>query len=176
MANKVIDIFDGPYRFLSNFAFSPIVVRMEYFPGYYRKVAFSTVEHAYQANKMVKFSDVEKIQAIEPPNEAKKLARSLPLRKNWDTIRIPTMTRLIDLKFPFYADMYRENSYLPIMTDKLLDTEDCRLIEGNWWNDIFWGKCNGEGENHLGKILMARREKIKEFIDKVARNPRKQVA
>lgn len=36
----------------------------------------------------------------------------------------------------------------------LILTGDEELIEGNWWGDKFWGIYNGEGENHLGKLLM----------------------
>ena len=44
---------------------------------------------------------------------------------------------------------------------KLIDTGDAELIEGNWWGDKFWGVCEGEGENHLGKLLMEVREMFK---------------
>lgn len=35
-----------------------------------------------------------------------------------------------------------------------MTTGNAELIEGNTWNDTFWGVCNGEGENNLGKLLM----------------------
>jgi len=34
------------------------------------------------------------------------------------------------------------------------------LVEGNSWNDVWWGVCEGEGENHLGRILMDIRAEI----------------
>lgn len=34
------------------------------------------------------------------------------------------------------------------------------LIEGNAWNDTFWGVCNGVGENWLGQLLMERRAEL----------------
>ena len=37
----------------------------------------------------------------------------------------------------------------------LIDTDGHELIEGNWWRDFYWGVCNGKGENHLGKLIMA---------------------
>ena len=40
-------------------------------------------------------------------------------------------------------------------------TGDAELIEGNNWGDTFWGVCNGVGENHLGKLLMARRAQLR---------------
>ena len=42
----------------------------------------------------------------------------------------------------------------------LLDTGGAVLIEGNTWNDTFWGACNGKGLNHLGRILMTLRHDL----------------
>ena len=41
-----------------------------------------------------------------------------------------------------------------------MQTEDAELVEDNWWGDKFWGVCNGEGENHLGKLLMKIRDEL----------------
>lgn len=35
------------------------------------------------------------------------------------------------------------------------------LVEGNNWNDTFWGVCRGRGENNLGRILMKVRSEVK---------------
>ena len=43
---------------------------------------------------------------------------------------------------------------------KLLKTGNQELVEGNTWNDTYWGRCKGRGSNHLGKILMRIREEI----------------
>ena len=32
------------------------------------------------------------------------------------------------------------------------------LIEKNWWNDTYWGECQGRGFNFLGKYLMEIRD------------------
>ena len=40
-------------------------------------------------------------------------------------------------------------------------TGDRVLVEGNDWGDTYWGMCNGEGKNYLGKMLMSIREEIK---------------
>lgn len=50
------------------------------------------------------------------------------------------------------------------MFEKLLETGDEFLVEGNNWNDTFWGVCNGKGENHLGVLLMSIRSEIKIII------------
>lgn len=38
------------------------------------------------------------------------------------------------------------------------------LVEGNNWHDKFWGVCGGEGENHLGKMLMHIRERLTAYV------------
>jgi predicted NAD-dependent protein-ADP-ribosyltransferase YbiA (DUF1768 family) len=44
---------------------------------------------------------------------------------------------------------------------KLLATGHQELVEGNTWNDIFWGRCRGIGKNNLGKILMKIRDELR---------------
>ncbi len=46
---------------------------------------------------------------------------------------------------------------------KLLATGARKLVEGNTWKNVFWGVDlrTGEGENHLGQILMQVREELK---------------
>ena len=36
---------------------------------------------------------------------------------------------------------------------------DDDIVEDNDWGDRFWGICNCEGQNNLGKILMEIRDK-----------------
>ena len=38
------------------------------------------------------------------------------------------------------------------------------LIEGNTWNDTYWGVCNGVGKNTLGQLLMKIREEIRKGL------------
>ncbi len=40
------------------------------------------------------------------------------------------------------------------LRQKLLETGNEELVEGNEWSDFFWGVCNGKGQNQLGKLLM----------------------
>ncbi|NWN81082.1 NADAR family protein, partial [Bacillus sp. (in: firmicutes)] len=51
------------------------------------------------------------------------------------------------------------------LKNKLLQTGESILIEGNTWGDKIWGVCNGVGENKLGKILMKVRNELKEASD-----------
>lgn len=76
----------------------------------------------------------------------------MSLRPDWEYIRVDVMTELVRKKF----------SQEPLRS-QLIATGDAELIEGNWWNDTFWGVCNGVGENNLGKILMKVRDEIRYF-------------
>ena len=69
--------------------------------------------------------------------------------QDWDSKRLKIMTELLLLKF--------SNE---IFMEKLLATENKYLIEGNEWNDTFWGVCNKRGRNYLGRIIMNIRDKI----------------
>lgn len=51
---------------------------------------------------------------------------------------------------------FKQNRWL---MQKLMSTGKTQLVEGNNWNDTFWGVYKGEGENMLGKILMEIRDK-----------------
>jgi predicted NAD-dependent protein-ADP-ribosyltransferase YbiA (DUF1768 family) len=44
--------------------------------------------------------------------------------------------------------------------NKLIETGTGKIVEGNNWGDTFWGVCNGQGQNMLGKILMKQRESL----------------
>ena len=59
------------------------------------------------------------------------------------------MEKLLKLKFSKYS-----------LKQRLLNTGNAMLIEGNDWNDTFWGVCNGKGQNHLGKLLMEIRKEL----------------
>jgi predicted NAD-dependent protein-ADP-ribosyltransferase YbiA (DUF1768 family) len=84
--------------------------------------------------------------------DAKKLGRQVQIRRDFDANKLDIMFKLLRLKFA--------NAELAKM---LIDTGDTILVEGNTWNDTFWGICNGVGQNNLGKLLMlVRRELIKQ--------------
>jgi len=80
---------------------------------------------------------------------AKKRGRKVTMREDWDQVKIPIMEDLLSQKF---SD--------PVLAKKLVETGDSQLVEGNWWGDVFWGVCRGEGQNNLGKILMKIRERL----------------
>lgn len=49
------------------------------------------------------------------------------------------------------------------LREMLIATGERELVEGNVWNDTFWGVSlrTGKGQNQLGKILMEVREELK---------------
>ena len=143
MEQEKIDSFSGEFHFLSNFHTSYIL---------YDGIVWPTVEHAYQAMKTLDENQRMNILEANSPGEAKKLGRCVTMRVDWDDIKLEIMEELVREKF----------ESKPKLAEKLLATEDIEIVEGNTWGDKFWGVCNGEGENHLGKILMKIRDEIKE--------------
>lgn len=141
----MIESFTGKNSFLSNFHRIPGGIT-------YEGVTYPTVEHAYQAQKTTDKTEQAAIARLETPGNAKRYGRSIKnLRPNWDNQRVSIMQDLLWLKF--------ENPYF---RNLLLNTGDKEIVEGNLWHDRFWGVHDGEGENHLGKLLMAVRQRIKE--------------
>ena len=127
--------FSGEYEFLSNFYEVP--VRYEYFYG--------SSEAAYQAQKAANLAD--KLEFLNyNPKKAKRRARKIPVRADWDSVKISFMRDIVFAKF----------TQNPELAKKLLATGDSEIVEGNYWHDTFWGVDDetGEGENNLGKILM----------------------
>ena len=129
----IIDRFSGEYRWLSNF--SPVKIKFE-------DIIYPSVENAYQAAKTLSVSDREKISKVSASN-AKRLGRLVKIRNDWDTIKLAVMENLLREKFSNH-----------IYKKLLLSTRNAILIEGNYWNDTFWGICNNKGQNHLGKLIM----------------------
>lgn len=160
------------HTFLSNFYAVPII---------YQNRLYSSVEQAYLRQKfdseqLAKLNSKQKRELNEillikgiiiqqsnfskafndfnyPAGVLKRFSKKLKEwgmeDKNWDDKRLNLMIELLIQK-------YSNESLM----QKLLETGDKFLIEGNTWNDTFWGVCNGQGRNYLGRILMNIREKI----------------
>ena len=71
------------------------------------------------------------------------------MRDDWSFHKLGIMREIVRKKF------LHKN-----LADRLLDTWDAELIEGNNWGDQYWGVCRGQGQNHLGRILMDIRESL----------------
>lgn len=143
-----IFLFKDEYNFLSNFYYLKNPINWIYHK-------FDTVENAYQATKCMLKSDIDMFCNISP-GKAKRLGRKIIIRSDWENIKIDVMTELVRLKF--------QNNLS--LKNKLLETNNLKLIEGNTWHDNFWGscycsKCGNNGKNHLGKILMMIRNELR---------------
>ena len=57
-------------------------------------------------------------------------------------------------------DLLRQKFTAPELRRRLRLTHPYPLVELNTWNDVFWGVCKGQGENHLGRLLMTIRDNI----------------
>ncbi|WP_236354797.1 NADAR family protein [Konateibacter massiliensis] len=136
---NTINEFRGKYYFLSNFYEAPVA---------YEGVTYRNNEAAFQAQKT--FSDRECFGNLDP-SSAKKLGRRVQLRSDWEKVKFDEMYNIVKAKF-------KQNTELK---DKLLNTGDFRLEEGNTWGDRIWGTVNGKGQNNLGKILMRVRDELK---------------
>lgn len=132
--------FHDKYRFLSNFA--PSLVELD-------GETYLTVEHAYVAAKTLNFTAREEIRLVPSAGQVKRIGRKLLLREDWEDIKIDVMRDLLIQKFA-----------LEPLRSQLLETGLAYLEETNTWNDKFWGVCNGQGENHLGLLLMWVREQL----------------
>lgn len=166
-----IDSFEDTW--LSNF--HPVTVEHD-------GKSYPTVEHAYQAAKFTS-SDITQLSAEQrvqvdallqerghdpaiidlatiftntdvSPGTIKLLAGILQkfhfVPPEWDSQRVDVMIALLVQK---YQD--------PELAKRLIATGAKVLIEGNTWNDTFWGVSNNRGRNILGGILMNIRDKIK---------------
>jgi len=141
MASK-IDSFRGEFAFLSNFWYASFK---------HGKRTFMTVEHGYQALKAVDPKERIWVASAPTPLIAKRRGREIVLRKDWESVKLDIMYQLVLAKFVQNEDL----------AEKLLATGDAILVEGNDWGDRFWGKVDGEGKNHLGKILMQVRKELR---------------
>ena len=146
----------GDYQFLSNFTYSPFVTTYYRIP---KAARFRTVEHYFQASKAQLHGQAFKITKAKSPRHAKTMGRMCMPWDDWEEIKQDVMLTGLRHKFA-----------IPSFQEKLIATGDAILIEGNRWNDRYWGmvQLNGAagpvwvGENHLGKLLMQVRKELQE--------------
>lgn len=134
--------FKGEYSWLSNFSECLIVL-----DGF----SYASVEHAYMSAKCD--SDDWRIfcMSTKHAGAVKKASKKINLRNDWDSIKLKVMAECLVQK-------YRQEPYRTL----LLNTNDAEIIEGNWWNDRYWGIClkTNSGENMLGKLIMSIRKNL----------------
>lgn len=148
---RPVNQFIGLYGWLSNFYPCDVVMDVA---GKTR--TFTSAEHAYQAAKAKTIEDFEKVSKAKTAGEAKRLGKSVQLRDDWESVKLTVMEQVLRAKF---SD--------EVLRRRLLSTGQQELIEGNTWGDVFWGVNleTGEGENHLGRLLMKVREEAMSVIN-----------
>lgn len=125
------------YGEFSNFWISPI---------YILGVKYQTVEHYFQSKKFLEPNVSKSILECKTAHEAAKKGRdrSLPLRKDWEEVKIDIMRTGLKYKFDQH----------PKLRDLLISTKNKILIEDSPY-DYFWGIGETKtGLNMLGKLLM----------------------
>jgi len=124
--------FRGQYNFLSNFY--PCAVHDDY------GLQYSCVEAAFQASKVIGIEERMKFTFMDG-SSAREMGRKVKLRDDWELVKVPIMDRLLQEKF--------SNT---VLRELLMGVTD-EIVEDNTWSDTFWGRCNGKGENILGKLI-----------------------
>jgi predicted NAD-dependent protein-ADP-ribosyltransferase YbiA (DUF1768 family) len=138
--------FFGKYFFLSNGYKHPI------FDLDFNNIIYPYSENAYQASKFLDinirklFTSIHFVDAIKLAYDFK-----ANIKPNWDSIKLEVMELIITQKF---TD--------PSLLIKLVNTGNSDLREDNHWQDYYWGFCNGNGLNHLGRIEMKLRDTLRE--------------
>ena len=145
---KPINLFRGEYGWLSNYRSVDIKVK---------GITYASVEHAWLSYKS---DDPEwKVLCSDGDYDAKnikKISKFFELPQEFLENRDVIMKSLLVQKFA-----------QPWFRIKLLETKSREIIEGNWWNDTYWGvdMKTGIGENRLGKIIMEIRTILKKLDD-----------
>lgn len=133
----MINCFEGYYGWLSNFW--PCQV-------FYEGHIFPSSENAYQAAKVYPEQRIPFLTCSA--TRSKILGRQGQIRNDWEQVKESIMLEVLQNKF---APTTR-------LCDKLIMTEGHDLVEGNFWNDTYWGVCKGIGQNRLGVLLMQVRQ------------------
>lgn len=131
------------YGEFSNFALYPVKIGGK---------VWETSEHYFQAQKFVGTKYETRIYRTKDPAKAASIGRdrSLPLRKDWESVKDNVMRDVVYAKF----------SQNPYLKKVLLSTVGEKIVE-HTENDSYWGDGgNGKGKNMLGIILMEVRSRI----------------
>lgn len=134
----------GTYGCFSNFSKHPVILKNK---------TWATSEHYYQAQKFADTEFEDEFLSIKRPSDAAARGRdrSLPLRKDWESVKDDVMEEVVYAKFTQHEDIKQT----------LLSTGTAKLIE-HTENDHYWADGgDGSGKNMLGIILMKVRDRIK---------------
>ena len=136
----MINSFTNEYYFLSNYSDSEFV---------YDGIQYQNAESAFQSQKCANKEDRKQFSKLNS-TEARKLGRKVSLRKDWESVKVNEMRKIVKEKFLQNPDLQK----------KLIETNSEYLEEGNPWGDRLWGTVDGCGANLLGQILMELRDEL----------------
>ncbi len=137
---KTQDEFGG----FSNFSRHPIQIDGK---------VYKTSEHYFQAMKFAGTKHEKEVRETKTPGDAARKGRdrSLPLRKDWESVKDSVMRKAVLAKFTQHEDLKK----------LLLSTGDEKLVE-HTIKDSYWGDGgDGSGRNMLGQILMEVRSTLR---------------
>lgn len=143
----MIITFKAENSFLSNF----------YIASFHFKIFGSDFVSSEAAYMHEKCDDPEWkrfcIDSKNTPAQIKIKSQTVKLIPGWDHVRINIMYQVLKAKFE-----------IPYLKEKLVNTGNQNLQEGNYHGDKFWGidlKQNPNiGENYLGRLLMKVRDEL----------------
>ncbi|KAI6657308.1 Riboflavin biosynthesis protein PYRR, chloroplastic-like [Oopsacas minuta] len=138
---------DKPYYELTNFARIGFSLDGDYWP---------TSEHYFQAQKFEGYPYMKaEVRKLASPRDAfdyvRKPENKSLIRKDWPSVKEEIMYKALKAKFTQNTD---------ILT-KLLNTNDCMLVEDSP-HDMYWGNgADKKGKNRLGELLMKLRTELR---------------
>lgn len=126
-------IFKDKYDFLSNYFVYPIE---------YKGIKYTCVQSAFQAQK-----DISRSKEFSQltGKQADKLGKTVNMRPDWNKVKIGIMYDILITKFKS-----------PALRNKLNQVTETIIFDND--SDSFWGKVDGRGRNHLGRLLMQIKE------------------
>ena len=105
-----------------------------------------TSEHYFQAQKFKGTVHAETVRKAPSVRDAARIGRdrSLPLRADWEDVKLDVMRAALRYKFAAHPDL----------VELLMSTVDEEIVEQTT-DDYYWGcGTDGTGLNMLGKLLM----------------------
>ena len=130
------------YGAFTNFSPHPVSIDGKKWP---------TTEHFYQAMKTLDPDLQEQVRNCPTPKLAKTLAKTLPLRENWEEIKYDIMVKAVRAKVEQYTSI----------KELLMSTGIEDIGEASPY-DYVWGLgADNSGQNLLGKVLMQIRSEIR---------------
>ena len=144
-----IESFSGPYQFLSNFHVGRYPIVIPDLKG--GQLACQSLEHAFQAMKTDYAGERQTVAGMPTPGRAKRAGQKVTRRADWEATKNDVMLGLLRQKF-------LGDDRLGL---QLLLTGEAELVEGNTWDDTYWGVCRGVGQHWLGRLLMTVRSEAR---------------